>query len=449
MLTNTKLANLKPRNVPYKVTDMNGLVVVVYTNGRRYWRLRYKFAEREKTLSLGRYPSVSLAEARLKCEETRKLIRDGVDPSFSRQKAKREIVIAHDNTFKSVATEWYEIYKARCTARHAKKTWEMLELHIFPGLAKYPITEIKPRDLLGELRRIEAAGTIETTHRALDACGQIFRYGIATDVCERNPASEIRSGLKPRCPEGYPVIEIEEIPKFLRKLDAHDGRAIDKLALRLLLLTVLRTGELRRCKWEYVNIPLAQIRVPAEIMKMPRLQKRISQPHIVPLSAQAIQTLKILWEISGHQEWLLPNPCSAKNPYISENVVNNLIADLGYGGKMTGHSVRKLFSTVLNEQEFNPDAIERQLGHGERRKERAAYNHARYLKTRHFLMKWWADYLDFQAGVQVVDTGANIALPPAGSAGAQFYLPGIDPHLDSTIPRAFANPNHVQNFGQF
>lgn len=440
MLNTLKINNLEIRPKAYKVSDGNGLFIFVNPSGTKCWNFRYQFGG-AKSLSLGKFPAVGLKEARELRDEAARLLKENIDPSAHRRQEKQKAIRQHANSFGAIAVEWYEANKGRWTPRHAGKLWRIIEMHLLPHLGKDPVATLKPREVLDVLRKIEAKGATETSHRALWITRRIFNYAIAIDVAEANPAQNIGAGLKPHVGISNPFIAISELPEFLKCLQEVNAREQDKLATRLLLLTALRTGELRRCKWANVNWAAAEIRVPKEVMKM-------RDEHIVPLSRQAVETLKELHALSGHQEWLLPNPWRGKNPLMSENVVNNVIAAMGYKDRMVGHSLRKLFSTVLNEQEFNPDAIERQLAHRERSKSRAAYNLARHLQTRRFLMQWWADYLDSLLVSKPADAVLDLRQSPRNNTIAELDGLRVNPRPDTAIPGALAHGNNLKNVSE-
>lgn len=437
MLNTLKINSLPPKAKSYRLADGGGLFLQINPSNSKCWTFRYRFGT-EKSISLGKYPEVGLKEAREEHLKAVALLKQNIDPSTNRRQQKLAVIRQHANTFGSIAREWYEANHCQWTPRHAKKLWRVIELHLLPHLKKEPIAQLKPRDILEVLRKIEAKGATETSRRALWITRRIFDYAIAIDAAELNPAQNIGAGLKPHVAAGHPCIELSELPAFLSKLERVQARLQDKLALRLLLFTVLRTGELRRCKWRYVSLVAAEIRLPKEVMKM-------RDDHIVPLSRQAIGALLELHALTGHQEWLFPNTRCGKHPIMNENVVNELIADMHYKGRMCGHSVRKLFSTVLNEQEFNSDAIERQLAHAERRKSRAAYNYAKHLQTRRFLMQWWADYLDSLTTSKAADSGLELGHFPRGSTMAEFDGRGMEPRFHPPIPSAFAYSDDCGN----
>ncbi len=266
-----------------------------------------------------------------------------------------------------------------------------LEGDIFPTLGQRPINAITAPELLEAIRSIEKRGAIDIAHRATQTCGQIFRYGIAIGRAERNPAADLKGALKTRTKRNYSHLKASELPEFLSKLEAYEGFIETKLALRLLLLTFVRTTELRAAEWAEINFEKAEWRIPAERMKM-------REQHIVPLSRQAIAILRELHKYTGNTQYLFPGQ-NNPNKFMSENTMLGALYRMGYHSRATGHGFRSTASTVLNEQGFRPDVIERQLAHAERNKVRASYNHAQYLPERREMMQWWADYLDEAAGM--------------------------------------------------
>lgn len=392
LLTNLTIEKSKPKDRPYKLSDGDGLFLVVQPNGKKYWRLKYHFGPREKTLSIGKYPDVCLADARDKRIEAKALLRNNVDPSLDKQLQRQAAIERHDHSFETIAREWHETNRHTWTPKHARKLWRRLEMHVIPFLGWRPIAEIAPRDLLAVLRQVQAASSTEMTHRLLWICNRIFKYAVVIEVAQHNPAANLSEGLKPNRKKNYPLIDLCELPDFLRAFHEVKAGQLEKLLFRLLLLTALRTGELRYSKWTDLNLASRELRVRKEVMKM-------GEEHIVPLTTQAIDAFRDLHALTGHQEWLFPNSSTRKHPVINENSVNLLIKKMGYKGRIVGHSFRSLFSTILNEHEFHPDAIERQLSHIPRNSVRAAYNRAQHLPTRRRMMQWWADHLDAAAGV--------------------------------------------------
>ena len=384
-LSDAKARNAKPKSRPYKLSDGGGLFLLVMPNGSRYWRLRYFFGGKEKSLALGVYPDVSLADAREKRSLASKALAAGNDPSLVKREAKRLAVIRSGNSFETIAREWHEKRLHEWSPSTARLTLKRLELYALPKLGNRPIAEITPPELLAVLRVVEQRGALETARRTMQTCGKIFMYAIATGRAERNPVPDLRGALKVPVVTHRSFLSARELPEYLAKLDAYDGDVLTQLALRLLLLTFVRTTELRGAEWKEIDWEKAEWRIPAERMKMKEL-------HIVPLSKQALAVLDELKQPSGLQAYLFPN-IQKPGRHMSENTMLFALYRMGYHSRATGHGFRSTASTILNEHGFRADVIERQLAHGERNAVRAAYNHAQYLPERREMMQWWADYL--------------------------------------------------------
>jgi integrase len=371
---------------PYKLADGDGLFLVIMPSGSKYWRLRYFFGGKEKLLALGVYPHVNLADARERRAQTQKLLATGCDPGEVKKEAKRLEILKSENSFEVLAREWLEKHKHEWTPGHIRAKRVHLEKHIFPKLGKRPITAITAPDVLSMLRVVEERGTLDTARRLMQVTGQIFMYAIATGRAERNPVPDLRGALKTAVVKHRAYLTEKDLPEYLRKLEVYHGEPQTKLALRFLLLTFVRSGELRGAEWSEIDWDKAEWRIPAERMKMNEL-------HIVPLSRQAVGVLRELQKGSGHRRYVFPNH---HNPatFMTENTMLFALYRMGYHSRATGHGFRSTASTVLNEHGFRPDVIERQLAHGERDKVRAAYNHAQYLPERRKMMQWWADFLD-------------------------------------------------------
>ena len=388
MLTDTKIRQAKAPEKPAKLTDDRGLFLLLAPSGGRWWRFKYHFAGKEKLLSLGTYPDVSLAKAREARDDARRLLASGVDPSAARQQEKREKAEASANDFETVARDWLENVKPGWTPVYHGDTLKRFEAFIFPGIGRTPVAGVSANDLLILLRKVEARGTIETAHKVARACGQVFRFGIATDRCDRNPAADLRGALKARPkPKHMAALPASELPTFLRKIENYDGELQTRLALRLLALTFVRTNELRGATWPEVDLDKAEWTVPAERMKT-RL------PHHVPLSKQAVEAFRSLQELNGRWRWVFAG--RAPTSPMSKNTVLFALYRMGYHSRMTGHGFRALASTTLNEMGYRPDVIERQLAHIERNAVRAAYHRSQYLEERKTMMQAWADFLDTQ-----------------------------------------------------
>lgn len=385
-LSDVQIRNAKPRAKQYKLADGGGLYLLVTPDGRKYWRLKYRFLGKEKLLALGVYPETKAAEAREDRDRAKLLLKGHQDPSAVRRQRKHAAVLASGNTFEAVAREWAEQRRHHWVSSHAARVLNSLENEIFAALGFRPIGEITAPELLGALRKVEARGALETAQRVLQRCDAVFRYAIATGRCERSPAADLRGALKtPKHTNRAALSEID-LPDFLRKLEAYDGRLLTRLALELQALTFVRPGELRGAEWSEVNFEVAEWRIPAGRMKM-------RAPHIVPLSRQAIAAFRQLNQLTGRGRLVFPNQTRPETP-ISENTVLYALYRMGYHSRATGHGFRATASTILNEQGWKPDAIERQLAHKERNKVRAAYHRSEYLEERRQMMQAWADYLD-------------------------------------------------------
>ena len=387
-LTDTKVRSVKPREKSFKIADGKGLFLVVKPNGSKYWRFRYRFANKEKLLAIGIYPDVTLADARRKRDEARKLLADNTDPGMAKQLKKRAIKLIAENSFEAVTREWHIKFSSKWTPEHGTKILIRLEKDIFPWLGHRPITEITAPELLAVLRRIENRGAIETAHRTLQNCGQIFRYAIATGRAERDVSADLRGAIPPvKKRHLASITDPKSIGNLLRALNDYNGHFVTKSALQLAPLVFVRPGELRKAEWSEFNFETAEWRIPPEKMKM-----RIT--HIVPLSTQAVSILREIQALTGDGKYVFPSLRTHTRP-MSNNAVLGALRRLGYAkDEMTGHGFRSMASTLLNEQGWNRDAIERQLAHAERNNIRAAYNYAEYLPERRKMMQHWADYLD-------------------------------------------------------
>lgn len=385
-LTDTAIRKAVPRLKPFKLSDGGGLFLLVQPAGGKWWRYKYRFAGKERLLALGVYPDVSLADARQRHAEARKLVAAGIDPGDKKKETKRQALIRSDTSFEAVAREWHERRQHQWVPRYSANMLSRLEQHVFPNLGQRPISEISAPEFLSVMRVVEAAGALDLAQRLMQAAAQIFRYAIATGRAERNPVSDLRGALKPPVRKHQAHLTEGDLPEYLAKLAAYDGHPQTKLALRFLLLTFVRTTELRAAMWSEINFDKAEWRIPAERMKM-------REPHIVPLSKQAIAVLRGLQKLSGGWQHVFAN-LHKPSGCMSENTMLYALYRMGYHSRATGHGFRSTASTILNEHGFPPDVIERQLAHSERNKARAAYNHAQYLPERRKMMQWWADFLD-------------------------------------------------------
>lgn len=379
----------KPKDKEFKLFDSDGLFLLVKPNGKAYWKWKYRFLGKEKKLSLGKYPEVSLKEVRIKRLEAGRQVDAGIDPSQKKRDDKRKALFEDRNSFYSVAQEWLETKKEKVSDGHANKLWRALENHVFPTFGSWPINKIEPMDVLNCIKNIEEQGKTEISKKVLQCCHQVFSYAFITKRVKYNPASDLSGFLKKHEVEHYPCIPVHEVPEFLEKLEVLTTSKQNKIAMRFLMYTFVRTGEMRKCKWDTINWKDKVWYIPAEIMKM-------KQPHQVPLSKQVVSLLKELKEITKHcpHGYMFPSQNRQKNPIMSENTINQMIAKMGYKGRMVGHGFRSLASTNLNEMSFSHNAIERQLAHKEPNLVVRSYNHAEYMPERTRMMQEWADCLD-------------------------------------------------------
>lgn len=384
MLSDPAIRNSKPREKPYKLSDAGGLYLLINPNGSRWWRLKYRVDGREKGLSLGVYPDVSLKQAREKRDDARKLLAAGIDPSAKRQAEKA----SRSDTFEAIAREWLSKQENKLApTTFAKSEW-MLQTFIFPRLGSRPIAKITAPDMLAALRRIEERGKHETAHRTKQKCGQVFRYAIATGRAERDVTADLRGALAPVVSEHHAsIVDPSAIGELLRAIDGYSGQSVTRAALTLAPLVFTRPGELRKAEWSEFDLDAAEWRIPGSRMKM-------GEQHIVPLPTQAIAIVRELQLLTGDGNYVFPSIRTTARP-MSENTITGALRRLGYtSDEMTGHGFRSMASTCLNEQGWHPDLIELQLAHAERNKVRAAYNKAQRLPERRKMMQAWADYLD-------------------------------------------------------
>ncbi|OQX13582.1 MAG: integrase [Desulfobulbaceae bacterium A2] len=369
---------------------------MVTPTGGKLWRLKYRFGGTEKLLAVGAYPQISLAEARQKREQTSALLANGVDPGDTR-KAQKTAGTLDAATFEVVAREWYTKFSPSWATSHGTKIVRRLELYVFPWLGVRAIKSITAPELLKVLRRIEAKGTLETAHRTQQNCSQVFRYAVATGRAERDPSGDLRGAIPPANEKHMATItDPIEIAGLLRSIDDYRGSIVTRCALQLAPLVFVRPGELRHAEWAEINFDTAEWRIPPEKMKAGTL-------HIVPLSRQALDVLRDIWPLTGHGRYVFPSPRTDSRP-MSSNGVLSALRRMGYAkDEMSGHGFRSMASTLLNEQGWNRDAIERQLAHAERNSVRAAYNYAEFMPERKKMMQAWADYLDgIKAGAKII-----------------------------------------------
>lgn len=395
-LTDTAVRNAKPGLKTARLFDGGGLYLEVAPSGGKWWRLKYRFAGKEKRVSLGVYPEIPIKDARARRDEARRQLANGIDPSAQRQAAKHATQANAGNSFEAIAREWFDKFSPGWVESHSSKILRRFERDVFPWLGARPITDITAPELLAALRRIESRGAVETAHRASQNCGQVFRYAVATGRAQRDPTGDLRGALAPTLEKHHASItDPKAIGALLRSIEGYEGSFVTKCALRLAPLVFVRPGELRKAEWTEFDLDAAEWRIPAERMKM-------RAPHIVPLSAQAVEVLRELQPLTGRSRYVFTGARTDSRP-MSENTVNAALRRLGYASdQMTGHGFRSMASTLLNEAGWNRDAIERQLAHAERDNVRAAYNYAEHLPERKKMMQAWAEILTgFASGANV------------------------------------------------
>jgi integrase len=387
-LTETAIKKIKPSDKPFKLSDGKGLYLLVNPSGSRLWRWKYRVLDKEKVMPLGAYPDVSLAQARESMASARKLHAAGGDPMAIRKANKVATRTAAENSFETVARLWWAHWKPARSEQHAGQVMRRFEVNVFPKIGARPVSEIQAPELVAMLKAIEARGVNDLAKRALQTSSQVFRYAIAHGLAERNPAADIKPSdvLASRKKQNLARIDGKELPDLLRHIDAYKGAAITRLAMRLMAMTFVRTTELIGARWAEFDLELARWDIPAERMKM-------KTPHIVPLSAQAVNLLRTLQLITGHSLLLFPGERDHEKP-MSNNTILKALDRMGYKGRMTGHGFRGVASTLLHEMGFDHAHIELQLAHQERDSVSAAYNHATYLTQRAKMMQHWSDYLD-------------------------------------------------------
>jgi len=393
-LTDIGCRTAKPKDRPYKIFDGGGLYLEIMSNGSKLWRIKYSYAGKEKRLSLGPYPLVTLAEARNGRDEAKKLLRNNINPAEHRQHTKQQIARDASNSFEAVAREWYDHQKDRWSKGYADNILHRLEMDIFPMIGKRPISQITPPELLDCLRKVEKRGALDLAGRIKQTCGQIFRYGIQTGKCERDSAADLKGALRSRKAKHFASIETKELPNFIKTLQQNDARLYNRTrrAIWLSMLTFTRPGEIRQAQWAEIDLEAGEWIIPAERMKMRR-------EHIVPLSQQAIKILKEQQEETGtlNTPYVFPSQIEPRSP-MSDGTVNRAIKRLGYGQRMVAHGFRALARTTIREKlRYDSEVIEKQLAHRTRNPLGEAYDRTQFLDERRLMMQAWADYIDAEA----------------------------------------------------
>ncbi|HDC4615980.1 TPA: tyrosine-type recombinase/integrase, partial [Enterobacter cloacae] len=384
-LNDMQIRRAKPEAKAYTLGDGQGLSLLVEPNGSKSWRFRYRYAGKPKMISLGVYPTITLAEARARRDEARKIVAEGKNPSEVRKEQKLALRIQSENAFEKIAREWHQMKSAKWSAGYASDIIEAFQNDIFPYVGTRPVGEIKPLELLNVLRKIEKRGALEKMRKVRQRCSEVFRYAIATGRAEFNPAADLSSALEVHKSNHFPFLKSDEIPDFLRALDSYAGSRLVQIATKLLMVTGVRTIELRAALWQEFDLDNAIWEIPAERMKMRR-------PHLVPLSTQVLGFLNELKSMTGNYRYVFPGRNDPNKP-MSEASVNQLIKRIGYAGKLTGHGFRHTLSTILHENGFNTAWIEMQLAHVDKNTIRGVYNHAQYIEDRKKMMQWYSDFI--------------------------------------------------------
>lgn len=411
------IRNTKPADKTLRLSDGDGLYLLIKPNGAKWWRLDYSIGGKRKTLSVGVYPDIGLKEARDRADEGRRLVATGIDPSDVRKADKTEQVKALEanrriaeglpaiDSFEEVAREWFTKFSIEWAASHADKIIRRLERDIFPWIGKQPIASITAPELLSVLRRIESRGALETAHRAHQNCSQVFRYAIATGRAERDPSPDLRGSL-PSVKQTHhaAITEPKAIGALLRAIDGYQGYFVTKCALRIAPLVFVRPGELRKAEWTEISLDRAEWNIPAERMKM-------RESHLVPLSTQAVEILQELHALTGNDRFVFPGARTNGRP-MSDNAILAALRRMGFAkDEMSGHGFRAMARTILDEVlQVRPDYIEHQLAHAVRDPNGRAYNRTAHLVERRKMMQLWADYLDkLKTGAEIIPITERVA----------------------------------------
>lgn len=398
-LTALEIKNVKPAEKPIKLFDGGGLYLLVQPNGAKYWRLKYRFAGKEKMLSIGVFPEVSLVDARERRKEARKLLENNQDPSTVKQAQKAITTVQAENSFELIAREWFIRHSKNWKENHSSKIIARLENDIFPWIGSRPIADISAPELLSPIRRIESRGALETAHRALANCGQVFRYAVATGRAQRDPSGDLRGALPPvkRDKHFAAITDPKKIGELMRDIDGYQGSFIVRCAFRLSPLLFVRPGELRKMEWADVDLDAAQ---------WVYFVTKTETQHIVPLARQAVDLLREIHPLTGHGKYVFHGERDHDRP-MSDNAIRSALRRMGWSNEeMTPHGFRAMASTVLDNKGFKQEWLERQLAHEEPNKVKAAYKRESwrmYLPERTAMMQHWADYLDELAkGAKVI-----------------------------------------------
>lgn len=398
-LTDIKVRTAKPTDKQYKLTDGSGMHLLVHPNGSKYWRLQYRFGGKQKMLALGVYPDVSLADARARRDEARKLLANSIDPGDKKKNDKVEQEEAR--TFEQLAIEWHATNK-KWSEEHSRRVLKSLEDNLFPAIGKRNIAELKTRDLLAPIKAVELSGRLEVASRLQQRTTAIMRYAVQSGLLDYNPAQEMAGAVASSNRQHRPALELRRIPELLQRIDNYTGRPLTRLAVELTLLVFIRSSELRFARWSEIDFETSMWTLPAEReaiegVKHSQRGSKMRTPHLVPLSNQALAILKHVHELSGDRDFVFIGDHDHRKP-MSENTVNKALRVMGYDTKVEvcGHGFRTMAcSSLIESGLWSRDAVERQMSHMERNSVRAAYIHkAEHLDERRLMLQWWADFLD-------------------------------------------------------
>ncbi|HIE9149366.1 TPA: tyrosine-type recombinase/integrase [Klebsiella variicola subsp. variicola] len=398
-LTDIKVRTAKPTDKQYKLTDGNGMHLLVHPNGSKYWRLQYRFGGKQKMLALGVYPDVSLADARARRDEARKLLANGIDPGDKKKNDKVEQEEAR--TFEQLAIEWHATNK-KWSEEHSRRVLKSLEDNLFPAIGKRNIADLKTRDLLAPIKAVELSGRLEVASRLQQRTTAIMRYAVQSGLLDYNPAQEMAGAVASSNRQHRPALELRRTPELLQRIDSYTGRPLTRLAVELTLLVFIRSSELRFARWSEIDFETSMWTIPAEReaiegIKHSQRGSKMRTPHLVPLSRQALAILKQVHKLSGDRDFVFIGDHDHRKP-MSENTVNKALRVMGYDTKVEvcGHGFRAMAcSSLIESGLWSRDAVERQMSHMERNSVRAAYIHkAEHLDERRLMLQWWADFLD-------------------------------------------------------
>ncbi|HGV0245367.1 TPA: tyrosine-type recombinase/integrase [Klebsiella pneumoniae] len=399
-LTNIKVRTTKPSDKPFKLTDGQGMHLLINPNGSKYWRLQYRFGGKQKVLALGVYPMVSLSEARRKRDEAKKLVSDGIDPSEKKKADKIEQSEAL--TFEAVARDWHTACKRKWSDSHSERVLKSLEDNLFSSIGQRKIAELKTKDLLVPVKTVAASGRLEVAARLQQRTTAIMRYAVQNGLIDYNPAQEMSGAIAAAKRTHRPALPFDRFSELLERIESFKGRKLTKLAVKLTLLIFIRSSELRFARWSEIDFVNAMWTIPGEREPLPGVKhshrgSKMKTPHLVPLSRQALELLKAIREISGECDLVFIGDHDFRKP-MSENTVNKALRSMGYDTtvEVCGHGFRAMACSALIESgKWSRDAVERQMSHQERNSVRAAYIHkAEHLDERRLMLQWWADYLD-------------------------------------------------------